>query len=303
MVDEVVARRRGEPVPLGHLVEGGDVTTGATLPALIDGYLYRAAVGGPPGPGLPGEWQSRSGRSDLTALAGEDAIKQAEAAGVLADPRDGTRSTRRIRSTPPARLRRWRRTPHRRCACRWSNTWRPARHPRWANSCGSRLWPWTATTRTPSAIWCLRPAACPTTASSGWPSRLAPAALNRSGGLPARLALGYALAWQGRGREADAVLAAVDPEQLSQSELMEWAMPRAAAHRVLESTSRSGPPCFCPQPPATGSRPRPLGDGGRAGRDVRHERGNAAARIADRRRGVGRWRAGWRWDGRPRRRR
>ena len=58
--------------------------------------------------------------------------------------------------------------------------------------------------------------------------RLATAALNRSDELAARLALGYALAWQGRGREADAVLAAVDPEQLSPAELMAWALPRAA---------------------------------------------------------------------------
>ncbi len=58
--------------------------------------------------------------------------------------------------------------------------------------------------------------------------RLARAALDRSDGLPARLALGYALAWQGRGREADAVLAAVDPDQLSPPELMAWALPRAA---------------------------------------------------------------------------
>ncbi len=54
------------------------------------------------------------------------------------------------------------------------------------------------------------------------------AALDRTGGLAARLPLAYALAWQGRGRESDAVLAAVDPEQLSQSELIAWALPRAA---------------------------------------------------------------------------
>ncbi len=58
--------------------------------------------------------------------------------------------------------------------------------------------------------------------------RLARAALDRADGLAARLALGYALAWQGRGREADLVLAAVDPGQLSPSELMAWALPRAA---------------------------------------------------------------------------
>jgi hypothetical protein len=58
--------------------------------------------------------------------------------------------------------------------------------------------------------------------------QLARAALDRAEGLPARLALGYALAWQGRGREADAALSAVDPDQLSPPELMAWALPRAA---------------------------------------------------------------------------
>jgi tetratricopeptide (TPR) repeat protein len=58
--------------------------------------------------------------------------------------------------------------------------------------------------------------------------RLARAALQRSGNLDARLVLGQALAWQGRGREAGAVLAAVNPGDLSEPELMAWAVPRAA---------------------------------------------------------------------------
>lgn len=58
--------------------------------------------------------------------------------------------------------------------------------------------------------------------------RLARAAVDQSGGLDARLVLGQALGWQGRGREAGAVLAAVDPAALSESELMAWAVPRAA---------------------------------------------------------------------------
>ena len=37
--------------------------------------------------------------------------------------------------------------------------------------------------------------------------RLGRAALQRAAGLPARLTLAYALAWQGRGRDADSVLA------------------------------------------------------------------------------------------------
>ncbi|AGC63975.1 putative membrane protein [Mycobacterium liflandii 128FXT] len=58
--------------------------------------------------------------------------------------------------------------------------------------------------------------------------RLAQAALDRSGGLQARLVLGQALAWRGRGREAGQVLTAVDPGQLSEAELMAWAVPQAA---------------------------------------------------------------------------
>lgn len=58
--------------------------------------------------------------------------------------------------------------------------------------------------------------------------RLARHALERSDELPARLALAHALGWQGRGRDADAVLAAVDPAGLSEPELMAWALPRAA---------------------------------------------------------------------------
>jgi tetratricopeptide (TPR) repeat protein len=58
--------------------------------------------------------------------------------------------------------------------------------------------------------------------------RLARIALQRESGLAARLTLGYALAWQGRGRDADAALAEVDPSTLSETELMSWALPRAA---------------------------------------------------------------------------
>ncbi|CAN5478906.1 ATP-binding protein [soil metagenome] len=58
--------------------------------------------------------------------------------------------------------------------------------------------------------------------------RLARAALDRSGPLAARLLLAHALAWQGRGRDADAVLADVDPTGLSDADLMAWALPRAA---------------------------------------------------------------------------
>jgi energy-coupling factor transporter ATP-binding protein EcfA2 len=58
--------------------------------------------------------------------------------------------------------------------------------------------------------------------------RLARSALQRSGGLAARLALAHALAWQGRGREADAVLAEVDSAALAEPALMDWTLARAA---------------------------------------------------------------------------
>lgn len=58
--------------------------------------------------------------------------------------------------------------------------------------------------------------------------RLARSALRRSGGLAARLALAHALAWQGRGREADSVLADVDSSALTEAALMDWALLRAA---------------------------------------------------------------------------
>ncbi|GAB1816796.1 AAA family ATPase [Mycobacterium sp. MUNTM1] len=58
--------------------------------------------------------------------------------------------------------------------------------------------------------------------------RLARSALQRSGGLAARLALAHALAWQGRGREADSVLADVDSTALTEAALMDWALLRAA---------------------------------------------------------------------------
>ncbi len=58
--------------------------------------------------------------------------------------------------------------------------------------------------------------------------RLAGAALDRSERFDTRLALANALTYQGRGREAESVLAAVQPETLSEDQVMAWALPRAA---------------------------------------------------------------------------
>lgn len=58
--------------------------------------------------------------------------------------------------------------------------------------------------------------------------RLAAAAVNRSDRFDARLALANTLAYQGRGREAESVLGAVDLEALTEDQVMAWALPRAA---------------------------------------------------------------------------
>jgi tetratricopeptide (TPR) repeat protein len=58
--------------------------------------------------------------------------------------------------------------------------------------------------------------------------QLGRAALQSGDSLAARLVLAQALAWQGRGRDADAVMSEVDEASLSESELMAWALPQAA---------------------------------------------------------------------------
>lgn len=58
--------------------------------------------------------------------------------------------------------------------------------------------------------------------------RLGRAATASGGEFTGLLTLAYALAWQGRGREADAVLGQIDPADLSEDQLMAWALPQAA---------------------------------------------------------------------------
>ena len=58
--------------------------------------------------------------------------------------------------------------------------------------------------------------------------RLARSALQRSDDLAARLPLANALAFQGRGRDAEELLAAVDASALAEPELMSWTLLRAA---------------------------------------------------------------------------
>ena len=104
----------------------------------------------------------------------------------------------------------------------------PAATRRRRARCGSRCWRWQPTVRSRSPNWSARPRTpC---GSAIWSSASASAGprCNARPDLAARLTLAYALAWQGRGRDADAVLADVDPATLSEAELMAWALPTAA---------------------------------------------------------------------------
>jgi hypothetical protein len=227
--DELVAGSKGNALALRHLVLAGDTPKDATLPALIDAYLS----------GLPSPARTALDylalaeplrRDDLTALTGDKAVEQAEAAGAVTVNDDAM-----VYSA----------------------------HPLYAARAGVAQAPDTARALRMSLVEQL--SAAPTghigdqlrlaalgVENDGFENdtagddlvtaaqralrfgelslaeQLARAALDRSDALAARLALGYALAWQGRGREADAVLAAVDPAQLSPPELMAWALPRAA---------------------------------------------------------------------------
>ncbi len=221
------ARSQGNPLTLRHLVLARRVRAkDASLPALIDAYLS----------GLPSPARTALDylalaeplrRDDLTALAGEEAVEQAEKPPARSRSTTMRWSTRRIRSTRPragAAL-----APDTARALRMSLVEQLAaapvrthRRPAAARGAGRRQRHSRSPTLVAAAQQALR------FGELTLAERLARAALDRSDGLAARLALGYALAWQGRGRDADAVLAAVDPEQLSPPELMAWALPRAA---------------------------------------------------------------------------
>ncbi len=116
--------------------------------------------------------------------------------------------------------------------------------------------------------------------------RLGRAAVQRGAGLPARLTLAYALAWQGRGRDADSVLAEVDPTELSEPELMAWALPRAANQFWMLSEPERAT-AFLQATRNRVSSPIGANHARRAIGDVRDERGQPRSRHADRRGGAG----------------
>ena len=230
VIDEVFARSQGNPLYLRHLVSDGGLVQAdddrVSLPALIDGYLS----------GLPSPVQTvlhclaltePLSRDDLAALTGEDAIELAEATGAVAVDGDAMVYPAHPLYTDRARAEL---APDAARALRASLAEQLAAHPPGYIGDQLRLSALAVESDAPSAVADIVAASLHALrlGELTLAEQLAAAALDRSGGLAARLALAYALAWRGRGRAADAVLAAVDPGQLSPSELIAWALPRAA---------------------------------------------------------------------------
>jgi hypothetical protein len=196
----------------------------ATLPATIDHYLA----------GLPSPVRTTLAylalaaplrRDDLTALAGDDAVEQAEKAGAVTIGGDGD-----VYPSHPlyAELAVKALAPDTARALRVSLFERLAAGPSDHVGDPLRIAALAVDAGIPDGDLVSAAQQALRFGEFMLAERLARAALDRAEGLAARLALSYALAWQGRGRDADATLSAVDPDQLSPPELMAWALPRAA---------------------------------------------------------------------------
>jgi AAA domain len=238
--DEVFQRSQGNPLYLRHLVDDGGLVRvdddwrcrdehRLSLSDLIDAYLS----------GLPAPVSKVLDylavaeplrRSDLVALAGERAVDDAEIAGAVTSGAGGDKTlvqaahplyTDRVRAAlAPAAAR----------ALRTSLVGQLGTRPSEHFGDQLRLSALAVGSDAPGAVADMVTAAqrALRLGELVLAEQLANAALEQTGGLSARLALAYALAWQGRGREAGTVLTAVNPDQLSQTELMAWALPRAA---------------------------------------------------------------------------
>jgi tetratricopeptide (TPR) repeat protein len=235
VVEEIFARSQGNPLYLRHLIEDGGLVRAddgwrwrdeqrLSLSALIDGYLDALPQ---PVHGVLDYLAVAEplSHADLAALAGQPAVEQAT--GVVVFDEQG-----QARAAHPLYSQRARAAlaPQRARSLRAAVVERLSIHPSDHVSDQLRVAALAVDSDTPAPVADTVGAAQQALRLGDLvlAERLARAALDRSEGLAARLVLAYALAWQGRGREAGAVLAAVDAEMLSDSELMAWALPRAA---------------------------------------------------------------------------
>ena len=247
---ELYRRSVGNPLHLRLMVQTGDPER--SLPDLVGRY-----VAGLPAPARDVlaylSVQEPLAREDIVALTAADAIATAEAAGAVRLVGASVYSAHPLfaehaaSTTAEAQLRRLRTEVAERLAIH------PLRH------LGDRLGRSVLAldSECPQAVDDVVAAAQEALrlGDLGLSERLATAALERDERFDARLALSYALAWQGRGREADHVLAEVDPASLSEEQVLAWALPRAAnqfwmlseperASAFLQTVRRrvSGPP-------------------------------------------------------------
>ena len=167
--------------------------------------------------------------ADLSALAGEDAVRAAQAAdAITVETTTPRRAGGHTRCTPTRRGRRCRTTI---CTPRRTALYERLSGQRPRDVVDRlRLAVLALDSDNPQPVSDVVAAAADALRLGDLPlsERLGEAVLARDPDLDARLTLAQALAWQGRGREADEVLAAVDPDGLSDTELMAWALPRAA---------------------------------------------------------------------------
>jgi tetratricopeptide (TPR) repeat protein len=225
-IDDAFKRSQGNPMHLRHLVQRGDLPNGLPLPALIDGHLSTL----PTAVRTVLDYLALAEplrRADLVALADQHPVDEAETLGAVScDDRAMVYAahplyTERARATlAPAGARQLRTSLVQQLATRPpDHIGDPLRRCALAIDSDAPSIPADIVIAAQDAL---------RLGELTLAEQLARAALDGSNALAARLALAYALAWQGRGREAGAVLEVVDPEQLSQPELIEWALPRAA---------------------------------------------------------------------------
>ncbi|WP_244975436.1 ATP-binding protein [Mycobacterium kubicae] len=228
VADEVFGRSQGNPLYLRHLVSEGGLKHQNALPlaGVIDDYLS----------GLPAPARvvldylaitEPLARADLSALAGGQAVSDAEVSGAV---RPGYQDE--LFAAHPLYTERARAalTPDGARVLRTAVVTQLSKHRGDHVSDRLRLSVLAVDSDNPEPVEVAVAAAEEALRLGDLPlaERLARAALDRSGALAARLPLAHALGWQGRGREAGAVLAEVDPAELSETELMAWAVPRAA---------------------------------------------------------------------------
>lgn len=220
---EMYRRSAGNPLHLRLMVATGDPER--SLPELIDRFLAALPA---PAHDVLGYLSVREplGIADLVALTSAGAVEAAEAAGAVHQIGSEVYSGHPLfaehaaANATDAQLRRLRTALAERLSTH------PHRH------LGDRLG------RSVLALGSDRPESVDDVVAAaqealrlgdlGLSERLSTAALDREERFDARLALSYALAWQGRGREADHVLDEVEPTALSEEQVLAWALPRAA---------------------------------------------------------------------------